>query len=188
MEHRIVSPRARHVISDFAPSSAAAAASFDERDQHVVVLDVDTSDSTLKATSMTHKRQLSNDSSDLDDIDTSERSKLLAGSEASAALKAKELEVMLNGDGDSSSSEAATKAAAAKTSYVAPQTVIFWLSMWFVQNIGVTFWNKKALNVIRLPVTVRSGDRALHGVLMYAMCTYFSLCTSFTINSSRSCT
>lgn len=41
-----------------------------------------------------------------------------------------------------------------KTSYIAPSTVAFWLSMWFLQNIGVTFWNKKALNVIRLPVTL----------------------------------
>lgn len=178
MEHCIVSPRARHVVGGFASSPAAAAASFDQPDKHVVVMDVDTNDSTLKTTSMTHKRQLSNDSSDLDDIDTSERSKLLAESEASAALKVKELEAMLSGDGDSSSSEAATKAAAAKTSYVAPQTVIFWLSMWFVQNIGVTFWNKKALNVIRLPVTVRSGVRVLqcmvylcmHSVLTFLVC------------------
>lgn len=41
-----------------------------------------------------------------------------------------------------------------KTSYVSPATVTFWLSMWFVQNIGVTFWNKKALTAIRLPVTL----------------------------------
>lgn len=48
-----------------------------------------------------------------------------------------------------------------KTSYVAPSTVVFWLSMWFIQNIGVTFWNKKALNAIRLPVTVSSWRRVV---------------------------
>lgn len=167
MEHRIVSPRARHAVGGVASSSpAAAAASFDERDQHVVEIDASVSADSSRATSMTHKRQLSNDSSELDDIDTSERSKLLVGgSEANSALKAKELELMLGGDGgsNSSSSEAATKAAAAKTSYVTPQTVIFWLSMWFIQNIGVTFWNKKALNIIRLPVTVRLAS--LHYVV-----------------------
>ncbi|KAG2767333.1 hypothetical protein JG687_00004815 [Phytophthora cactorum] len=42
----------------------------------------------------------------------------------------------------------------AKTSYVAPSVVVFWLSMWFTQNIGVTFWNKKALGALRLPVTL----------------------------------
>lgn len=42
----------------------------------------------------------------------------------------------------------------AKTLYVAPSVVVFWLSMWFIQNIGVTFWNKKALGALRLPVTL----------------------------------
>ncbi|CEG41866.1 drug metabolite transporter superfamily [Plasmopara halstedii] len=42
----------------------------------------------------------------------------------------------------------------AKTLYVAPSVVVFWLSMWFMQNIGVTFWNKKALGALRLPVTL----------------------------------
>ncbi|TMW64700.1 hypothetical protein Poli38472_011580 [Pythium oligandrum] len=42
----------------------------------------------------------------------------------------------------------------AKTSYVPASTVAFWLGMWFIQNIGVTFWNKKALNALRLPVTL----------------------------------
>ncbi|GMF14616.1 unnamed protein product [Phytophthora lilii] len=45
-------------------------------------------------------------------------------------------------------------ATTAKTSYVAPSVVVFWLSMWFTQNIGVTFWNKKALGALRLPVTL----------------------------------
>jgi drug/metabolite transporter (DMT)-like permease len=45
-------------------------------------------------------------------------------------------------------------AATAKTSSVAPSVVVFWLSMWFTQNIGVTFWNKKALGALRLPVTL----------------------------------
>ncbi|CCI39582.1 unnamed protein product [Albugo candida] len=42
----------------------------------------------------------------------------------------------------------------AKTTYVAPSFVFFWLGMWFMQNVGVTFWNKKALTAIRLPVTL----------------------------------
>ncbi|CAH0517611.1 unnamed protein product [Peronospora belbahrii] len=41
-----------------------------------------------------------------------------------------------------------------KTSYVAPSIVIFWLTMWFLQNISVTFWNKKALSALHLPVTL----------------------------------
>jgi hypothetical protein len=65
---------------------------------------------------------------------------------------------------DQSASE---KDGASKTSYVAPQTVVFWLSMWFVQNIGVTFWNKKALNTIRLPVTVRCCVHYLRELFHY---------------------
>lgn len=42
----------------------------------------------------------------------------------------------------------------ANRTYVEPSTMAFWLGMWFIQNIGVTFWNKKALNTIRLPVTL----------------------------------
>ncbi|DBA02673.1 TPA: hypothetical protein N0F65_010498 [Lagenidium giganteum] len=53
-----------------------------------------------------------------------------------------------------SSSSSSSGGNASKTTYVAPSTVVFWLSMWFVQNIGVTFWNKKALTAIRLPVTL----------------------------------
>jgi hypothetical protein len=49
---------------------------------------------------------------------------------------------------------AKSDALASKTSYVPATTVAFWLGMWFVQNIGVTFWNKKALSAIRLPVTL----------------------------------
>uniref|UniRef100_A0AAV1TFC6 Sugar phosphate transporter domain-containing protein n=1 Tax=Peronospora matthiolae TaxID=2874970 RepID=A0AAV1TFC6_9STRA len=41
-----------------------------------------------------------------------------------------------------------------KTSYVSPSVVVFWLAMWFLQNIGVTFWNKKALSALQLPVTL----------------------------------
>ncbi|CAI5700944.1 unnamed protein product [Peronospora effusa] len=40
------------------------------------------------------------------------------------------------------------------TSYVSPSIVIFWLTMWFFQNISVTFWNKKALQILQLPVTL----------------------------------
>ncbi|CAI5710678.1 unnamed protein product [Peronospora destructor] len=40
------------------------------------------------------------------------------------------------------------------TSYVTPSIVIFWLTMWFFQNISVTFWNKKALSTLQLPVTL----------------------------------
>ncbi|GLD96977.1 hypothetical protein PINS_up005660 [Pythium insidiosum] len=43
---------------------------------------------------------------------------------------------------------------ATKTAYVSSSTVAFWLSLWFVQNVGVTFWNKKALTALRLPVTL----------------------------------
>ncbi|RLN15362.1 hypothetical protein BBJ28_00014146 [Nothophytophthora sp. Chile5] len=46
------------------------------------------------------------------------------------------------------------KDAKSKTTYVAPSVVVFWLCMWFTQNIGVTFWNKKALGALRLPVTL----------------------------------
>uniref|UniRef100_M4BBW0 Sugar phosphate transporter domain-containing protein n=1 Tax=Hyaloperonospora arabidopsidis (strain Emoy2) TaxID=559515 RepID=M4BBW0_HYAAE len=42
----------------------------------------------------------------------------------------------------------------AKLSYVSPSVVVFWLAMWFLQNIGVTFWNKKALSALQLPVTL----------------------------------
>lgn len=180
MEHQPVSPCARHVNGG-GGFAAAAAASFDESEQHV--MEIDTSDnsscsSSLKATAtaMKLKRQLSNDASDLDTMDfSSEHSKLLAGSDATALIKAQELEMMLNGD---NGSEAATKAAAAaKTSYVAPQTVIFWLSMWFIQNIGVTFWNKKALNVIRLPVTVCSQSIGSVYLSIPKYCTYFSFST-----------
>ncbi|CAI5735124.1 unnamed protein product [Hyaloperonospora brassicae] len=41
-----------------------------------------------------------------------------------------------------------------KTSYVSPSVVVFWLAMWFFQNISVTFWNKKALSALQLPVTL----------------------------------
>jgi hypothetical protein len=47
-----------------------------------------------------------------------------------------------------------SSAIAVKTAYVSNSTVIFWLSMWFFQNMSVTFWNKKALNTIHLPVTL----------------------------------
>ncbi|KAI9912333.1 hypothetical protein PsorP6_006330 [Peronosclerospora sorghi] len=42
----------------------------------------------------------------------------------------------------------------AKTSYIAPSIVVFWLTLWFIQNISVTFWNKKALSLLRIPVTL----------------------------------
>ncbi|KAJ0390520.1 hypothetical protein ATCC90586_011013 [Pythium insidiosum] len=62
--------------------------------------------------------------------------------------------VLADGTGKSSGKTDAGAAPSGKTAYVSSSTVAFWLSMWFVQNIGVTFWNKKALTALRLPVTL----------------------------------
>ncbi|KAF1336186.1 Drug/metabolite transporter, partial [Globisporangium splendens] len=118
-----------------------------------VVMEVDATGSsadggsTLKATAsaLKMKKQPSGDQAVVamdDDTVASEKCRLLEEGEASGKRV------------DGVDQNAGQKDGAAKTSYVAPQTVVFWLSMWFVQNIGVTFWNKKALNTIRLPVTL----------------------------------
>lgn len=86
-------------------------------------------------------------SSPLDDGDASDETARLMGDKPTKTAEA-----------DLEAGEAKSKKAkgdvTAKTTYVATSTVTFWLSMWFVQNIGVTFWNKKALGTLRLPVTL----------------------------------
>lgn len=78
----------------------------------------------------------------------------LMADEPAAAAPEIEVVVALPPTKSLEKSKALEPAETPKTSYVAPSTVVFWLGMWFVQNIGVTFWNKKALNAIRLPVTL----------------------------------
>lgn len=132
------SPRARHASSDF-------------------VVDIDTSATTSSsaikssATTAKLKKQLS---SSVDDPDACSDNLVAISPVASAAGDLTTLSNLKSKDLEAPATTSSAKSATAKTSYVSPQTVIFWLSMWFVQNIGVTFWNKKALNVIRLPVTL----------------------------------
>lgn len=151
IQHDVVSPRARR---------AAATAS----SEHVLDIENNSSSSTptarkAVAASLKLKKQLSADPNDEDDEDnnnnsssTCERSTLL-GTDASATTSALKT-INLESPSSSTSALKSSALSTAKTSYVPAQTVIFWLSMWFIQNIGVTFWNKKALSVIRLPVTL----------------------------------
>lgn len=174
-----VSPRARHVVggvtcehdasADHIAMDIAAAATTGSNNSG-------SADSTLKVTSTAiskMKKQLSDETVTMDDDLTSEKSRLLEEGE----MKGKDVGAMM---ADSSPSKGAVQ----KTSYVAPQTVIFWLSMWFIQNIGVTFWNKRALNTIRLPVTV-SVASFLQPVFAHT-CVLIRCC--FLPSSSRSCT
>ncbi|RLN63217.1 hypothetical protein BBJ29_005777 [Phytophthora kernoviae] len=98
---------------------------------------------------------------EVDEDATSETTQLLKEDEDNKTKpKAKTLNNQLDVDLEAADDlELSKKAKAAtnktsKTSYVAPSVVVFWLSMWFTQNIGVTFWNKKALGALRLPVTL----------------------------------
>ncbi|TYZ58008.1 hypothetical protein PybrP1_003503 [[Pythium] brassicae (nom. inval.)] len=125
----VVSPHARHA-SDF-------------------VMDIEVASSSGFTSAVKLKKQPSSDE-DTGDITVSPSAAAPGDPTTLSIPKPKELDV----SGGASASAKSAAGAPAKTSYVAPQTVIFWLSMWFVQNIGVTFWNKKALNVIRLPVTL----------------------------------
>ncbi|RLN37167.1 hypothetical protein BBO99_00002747 [Phytophthora kernoviae] len=98
---------------------------------------------------------------EVDEDATSETMQLLKEDEDNKTkAKAKTLNNQLDVDLEAADDlELSKKAKAAnnkmsKTSYVTPSVVVFWLSMWFTQNIGVTFWNKKALGALRLPVTL----------------------------------
>lgn len=136
-------------------SSSFDVASSRARHASDFVMDIDTGSSTSGGfnSAMKLKKQPSSDD-DVGDIAISTSSAASDATTTVSILKPKQLDGASSASANAKSLAAATATAPAKTSYVAPQTVIFWLSMWFVQNIGVTFWNKKALNVIRLPVTL----------------------------------
>ncbi|KAH7462660.1 hypothetical protein PRIC1_008017 [Phytophthora ramorum] len=92
-----------------------------------------------------------------DEESTTETTQLLdedGDNKSKSKSKVKQMDVDLEAADDLELKKKQKAAASAKTSYVAPSVVVFWLSMWFTQNIGVTFWNKKALGALRLPVTL----------------------------------
>ncbi|GMF26992.1 unnamed protein product [Phytophthora fragariaefolia] len=95
---------------------------------------------------------------EMDEEDASSETTQLLEEEAdvgkSKSKQSNQLHVDLEAADDQELQKKEKAAAAPKTSYVAPAVVVFWLSMWFTQNIGVTFWNKKALGALRLPVTL----------------------------------
>ncbi|OWZ08802.1 Drug/Metabolite Transporter, partial [Phytophthora megakarya] len=86
------------------------------------------------------------------DEDSTETTQLLEEEENKTKNKNKQVEKDLEAADDQELKK--KDRSKSKTSYVAPSVVVFWLSMWFTQNIGVTFWNKKALGALRLPVTL----------------------------------
>lgn len=96
---------------------------------------------------------------EMDELDTSETTQLLSEDKPKKSSKKQQkdnqdVDLEAADDRELLKKEKAAEAKTAKTSYVAPSVVVFWLSMWFTQNIGVTFWNKKALGALRLPVTL----------------------------------
>ncbi|KAL3670547.1 hypothetical protein V7S43_004861 [Phytophthora oleae] len=90
---------------------------------------------------------------EVDEDSTTETTELLEEEDNNKSKK-KQVQMDVETADDQELKKKNKAAATAKTSYVAPSVVVFWLSMWFTQNIGVTFWNKKALGALRLPVTL----------------------------------
>lgn len=89
-----------------------------------------------------------------DSADVAETAALMGDAKKKSKVAAADLEAGVDVSDAADKKTKKELAVTPKTTYVAKSTVVFWLTMWFFQNISVTFWNKKALNALRLPVTL----------------------------------